>query len=52
MSGALFKKDINERSRTLLKNKDTRAFKQNLIDQFKGIDAGIVSIMFMLLKIC
>lgn len=38
----MFKKEVNERSRTLLKNKDSRAFKQNLVEQFQGVDAGIL----------
>lgn len=45
MSGALFRKDFNERSRTLLKNKDTRAFKQSLVDQFRGLDAGVTILL-------
>jgi translation initiation factor 2D len=42
----MFKKEINERSKTLLKNKESRAFKQNLIDQFRDVDADSLSNLF------
>lgn len=42
----MFKKDVTERSRSLLKNKETRAFKQSLIDQFRGLDTDILTALF------
>ena len=42
----MFKKEFNEKSRTLLKNKERRAFKQCLIDQFRDIDVNSLSEIF------
>ena len=42
----MFKKDINERSRTLLKNKESRGFRQKLLEQFRGVSEESIANIF------
>ncbi len=44
-AGDMFKKEVNERSRALLKNKETRSFKQSLLDKFPKLQADDLSII-------